>query len=97
MKIFLWFWATVVLTGIALDLSFVLQPGGVPSRWHAALAETTSVYGRTAVAEMERGGPEAAAAYLEELQKNANTAACLFNQDRTEIAGDACVRRSAGW
>lgn len=91
LKIFLWFWATVVLTGIALILSFVLQPGGVPSRWHAALGETASVYGRTTVAEMERGGPEAAAAYLEELQKNAHTTACLFSQDRTPIAGDGCT------
>ena len=91
LKRFLWFWATVVLTGIALVLTFVLQPGGVPSRWHAALGETARVYGRAAVAEMERGGPAAAAAYLEDLEKNAHTAACLFNRDGTEIAGNGCA------
>jgi two-component system sensor histidine kinase CpxA len=91
LKIFLWFWATVVLTGIALILSFVLQPGGVPSRWHAALGETASVYGRATVAELERGGPEAAATYLEELQRNAHTSACLFDREGAEIAGHACA------
>lgn len=101
LKMFLWFWATVVLTGIALILTFVLQPGGVPSRWHAALGETARVYGRAAVAEMERGGPAAAAAYLDDLERNAHTAACLFNQDGTEIAGNGCasfhgLMRSAG-
>ena len=57
LKIFLWFWATVVLTGIALIITFGLQPGGVPARWHAALGETARVYGNAVVAEMERGGP----------------------------------------
>jgi two-component system sensor histidine kinase CpxA len=90
LKVFLWFWATVVLTGIALILTFVLQPGGVPARWHAALGETARVYGRAAVAEMERGGPAAAAAYLDDLETNAHTAACLFNQDGSEIAGNGC-------
>src|SRR6516162_769901 len=91
LKIFLWFWATVVLTGIALIITFGLQPGGVPARWHAALGETARVYGNAAVAEMERDGPSAAAAYLDDLERNAHTAACLFNQDGTEIAGNGCA------
>ena len=91
LKIFLWFWATVVLTGITLIFSFLLLPGGVPSRLHAALGETASVYGRAAVAELEGGGPEAAATYLEDLRKNAHTSACLFNREGTEIAGHDCA------
>src|SRR5215469_18062016 len=91
LKIFLSFWATVVLTGIALIFSFVLQPGGVPSRWRAALGETASVYGRAAVAELESRGPVAAATYLEELQTNGHTSACLFDAQGTEIAGHACA------
>jgi len=91
LKIFLWFWATVVLTGIALIITFGLQPGGVPARWHAALGETARVYGNAAVAEMERDGPSAAAAYLDDLERNAHTAACLFDLDGTEIAGNGCA------
>ena len=91
LKIFLWFWATVVLTGITLIFSFLLQPGGASFRIHAALGETASVYGRAAIAELEGGGPEAAATYLEDLRKNAHTSACLFNREGTEIAGHDCA------
>jgi two-component system sensor histidine kinase CpxA len=91
LKIFLWFWATAVLTGVALMLTFVLQPQGVPARWHAALGETARVYGKAAVAELERGGPSAAAAYLGDLHNQAHTSACLFTHDGAEIAGDDCA------
>lgn len=91
LKIFLWFWITAILTGIALVLMWVLQPGGVPSRWHAALSETARVYGNAAVGEMERGGPAAAAAYLDDLHRNALTNACLFDEQGREIAGHECA------
>ncbi|HWC15885.1 MAG TPA: HAMP domain-containing sensor histidine kinase, partial [Terriglobales bacterium] len=89
-KIFLWFWATAILTGIALILSFLLQPEGVPARWHMALAETARMYGRAAVREFELGGHTAVATYLEDLSQNAHTQACLFSQSGTEIAGSTC-------
>jgi two-component system sensor histidine kinase CpxA len=90
LKIFLSFWATAFLTGIALILSFFLQPGGVPARWHSALSETARMYGRAAVRGLEVGGYKAAAGYLGDLSQNAHTQACLFNRDGTEIAGNTC-------
>jgi two-component system sensor histidine kinase CpxA len=90
LKMFLWFWLTAILTGIALVLSFVLQPGGIPTRWHAALTETAGVYGRAAAGEFERGGVAAAAGYLDELFANAHTNSCLYDPDGREIAGHAC-------
>ena len=87
LKIFLWFWATAILTGIALILSFILQPGGVPARWHEALAETARVYGRAAVGELERGGPPALGRYLDDLARSAHTRACLFDRNGNEIDG----------
>ena len=90
LKIFLWFWATAILTGIALILTFFLQPGSVPARWHMALSETARMYGRAAVGEMEHGGSSAVAAYLGDLSQNAHTQACLFDHDGTEVAGKAC-------
>jgi len=90
-KIFLWFWATALLTAIALLLTFVLQPGGVPARWHAALSATAQMYGRAAVGEVERGGAEAVASYLDDLNRNAHTQACLFDADGNAIAGHGCV------
>jgi len=90
LKIFLWFWATAILTAIALLLTFVLQPGGVPARWHAALGATAQMYGRAAVGEMERGGSPAVANYLDDLDRNAHTQACLFDADGNPIAGHSC-------
>src|SRR5947209_4574428 len=90
LKIFLWFWATAILTAVALILTFVLQPGGVPARWHMALSETARMYGRAAVGEMERGGTVAVADYLQDLSRSAHTRACLFDQNGTEISGNAC-------
>src|SRR5690348_8496609 len=90
LKIFLWFWATAIATGIALILSFILQRGGVPDRWHAALSQAAGIYGRAAVEEMERGGPPAVTAYLEDLSRTARTQACLFDQNGTHISGARC-------
>jgi len=101
LKIFLWFWATAIVTGVALILSFVLQRGGIPERWHAALSEAAGIYGKAAVGEMERGGRPALAAYLDDLARSAHTQACLFAQNGTAIAGAKCtsfrslVRRAA--
>jgi two-component system sensor histidine kinase CpxA len=101
LKIFLWFWATAIATGIALILSFVLQRGGIPERWHAALSQAAGIYGKAAVGEMERGGRPALAAYLDDLARSAHIQACLFDQNGTAIAGAKChsfrslVRRTA--
>jgi two-component system, OmpR family, sensor histidine kinase CpxA len=91
LKIFFWFWLTAILTGIALVLSFVLQPGSIPARWHAALTETAGVYGRAAAGEFERRGAAAASGYIDELFTNARTSACLYEADGLEIAGRACT------
>jgi two-component system, OmpR family, sensor histidine kinase CpxA len=91
LKIFLWFWATAILTAVALLVTFVLQPGGVPAQWHAALGATAQMYGRAAVGEMEAGGAPAVANYLDDLDRNAHTEACLFDADGNPIAGHDCA------
>jgi two-component system sensor histidine kinase CpxA len=91
LKIFLWFWATVILTGIALVLTFILQPAGAPGQWHAGLAETARVYGKAAVSELEHGGTTAVAAYLDDLDRNSHLQACLFTSNKVEIAGRSCA------
>src|SRR5215469_1108049 len=90
LKIFLCFWATAIVTGIALILSFVLQPGGIPDRWHFGLSEAAGIYGKAAVGEMERGGRPAVTAYLDDLARNAHTEACLFGQNGIAISGARC-------
>src|SRR5690348_1138331 len=90
LKIFFWFWATAILTGIALLLSFFFQKGGVPARWHMALTETARMYGRAAVQELEFGGSGAVEGYLEDLSRNAHMQACLFSENGTAMFGSGC-------
>jgi two-component system sensor histidine kinase CpxA len=90
LKIFLWFWATVILTGIAFVVTFILQPGGVPAQWHAGMSATARMYGNIAVEEADQGGPAAAEAYLSDIHRQAKLHACLYGQDGTLFAGDGC-------
>jgi two-component system sensor histidine kinase CpxA len=90
LKIFLWFWATVIATGVALILTFILQPRSVPSQWHATLMETAHSSGAIAVNEAERGGDSAAAAYIDRIQGETHLRTCLFDQAGSLIAGSDC-------
>jgi two-component system, OmpR family, sensor histidine kinase CpxA len=90
LKIFLWFWATVIATGIALVLTFILGPRSVPSQWHATLIETAHSSGAIAVDEAERGGDSAAAAYIERIEGETHLRTCLFDQAGSPVAGSDC-------
>ena len=90
LKIFLWFWATVIATGVALILTFILEPRSVPSRWHATLQDTARYSGAIAVEEAERGGAPAASAYLERIERETSLRACLFDSAGGLIAGGDC-------
>jgi two-component system, OmpR family, sensor histidine kinase CpxA len=92
LKIFLWFWATVIATGIALILTFILEPRSVPSRWHATLQDAARYSGAIAVEEAERGGPPAASAYIERFEHETRLRACLLNSAGGLIAGSDCGR-----
>lgn len=82
LKIFLWFWATVILTGVALILTFVLQPDGVPAQWHVALTETARIYGKAAVGELERGDQSKLRLIWKTSQKAPTSGlACLTNME----------------
>ena len=89
-RIFLWFWATVVLTGISLVLAFVLQPHSVPSRWHASLEDTAEYFGAAAVSVLEQGGAPAASRYIDQISRDAHIHACLFDAAGVALAGPAC-------
>jgi two-component system sensor histidine kinase CpxA len=90
LKIFLWFWATVIVTGIALVLTFIFGPRSVPSQWHATLMETAHSSGAIAVDEAERGGDSAAAAYIGRIQSETHLKTCLFDLAGSLVAGSDC-------
>lgn len=90
LKIFLWFWATAIVTGIALVLTFLLQPRGVPAQWHSTLEETARYSGKVAIETLEREGAPAASAYLDRLVHDTYLKACLFDTSGGVIAGSNC-------
>jgi two-component system sensor histidine kinase CpxA len=90
LKIFLWFWATAILTGVALVLAFVLQRDSVPERWHAMLEDSARFSGTLAVETFERDGPTSAASYLSKLETNSHVRTCLFNHEGRPISGGGC-------
>jgi two-component system, OmpR family, sensor histidine kinase CpxA len=90
LKIFFWFWATVIATGVALILTFILEPRSVPSRWHATLTDTARYSGTIAVETAERDGVGSASAYLRRVARETHITACLFDSAGIAIAGNDC-------
>jgi two-component system sensor histidine kinase CpxA len=90
LKIFFWFWATVIVTGVALVLTFILEPRSVPSRWHATLFDTARYSGTFAIETAERDGIAATTAYLRRMQHATHRTACLFDSAGRVLAGSDC-------
>jgi two-component system sensor histidine kinase CpxA len=90
LKIFLWFWATAILTGISLVLAWVLQPPSVPSRWHAGFEDSARYYGTAAAGAFEQGGAYAASEYIHRLSQDAGIHGCLFDDAGHPLAGEFC-------
>jgi len=90
LKIFLWFWATVIATGVALVLTFIMEPRSVPSRWHATLTDTARFSGTIAAETAERDGDASATAYLQQIAQSTHMRACLFDAAGSVVAGNTC-------
>lgn len=89
-RIFLWFWLTVIVTAIALLVTLILQHNSVPERWHGMLISTAQYSGNVTIAEMQRGGVSAVATYFGELEREGHLQACLFDATGNVIAGQRC-------
>jgi two-component system sensor histidine kinase CpxA len=92
LKIFLWFWATVIATGIALIATWIiLQPKNAPYSSQTSLADTAWVSGTSAANELEQHGASAASAYMGQLSQKAHMKSCLFDASGNVIAGGDCA------
>jgi two-component system, OmpR family, sensor histidine kinase CpxA len=90
LRIFLWFWMTMIATAIALVLTFVFQRTSVPDRWRGMLGSTARYSGTMAIAELERRGTAAAGDYLDELERQGHLQACIFDGGGIALAGKHC-------
>jgi two-component system, OmpR family, sensor histidine kinase CpxA len=91
LKIFLWFWATVIVTAISLVVAFAILSGNGFSQSHAILTETARQSGAMAIEEVELHGPAAASAYLARLEDQTHLRTCLFDASGSVIAGGNCA------
>ncbi|HMI50810.1 MAG TPA: ATP-binding protein [Candidatus Saccharimonadales bacterium] len=89
-KIFLWFWITGTLTGIAsvLAVLFLHHPPKQPSS--RVFQDTALAYGTAAVDVLEEEGRSAAADYIRELSKNTRIQGCIFDDGANALAGERC-------
>ena len=80
LKIFLWFWITVIATGIALVVTWIiLQPKNAQSQIQTILADTALASGTATVDELEQAGTSAASAYMQEFSQKSHLKTCLFD------------------
>jgi two-component system sensor histidine kinase CpxA len=91
LKIFLWFWATVIVTAISLVAAFVILSGNGVSQSHTTMTETARQSGAMAVEEVELHGAPAASAYLARLEDQTHLQACLFDVSGNVLAGSNCA------
>lgn len=90
LKIFLWFWATFIVTEVSLVLVWVLQPASVPSLWHAGFEDTARYFGTAATGTFEQEGTAAASEYIHRLSEDAHIHGCLFDNAGLPLAGEFC-------
>jgi two-component system sensor histidine kinase CpxA len=92
LKIFLWFWATVIVTGVALIATWIiLQPKNAPAQSQTTLGDAAWVSGTSIIDALERQGPAAASEYLAQVSQNTHMKSCLFDPAGNIIAGGNCA------
>lgn len=92
LKMFLWFWVTVIVTGIALVATWIfLQPKNVQSELQTNLENIAWISGTSTVDVLESKGVFAASAYVEQLRQKTHLKSCLFNDSRHLILGRNCA------
>jgi two-component system, OmpR family, sensor histidine kinase CpxA len=92
LKIFLWFWITVIAAGIALVATWIiLQPKNVQSQIQTTLAGAAWASGNGAVDVLEREGSSAASVYMQEFSQRSHLKTCLFDTSGQAISGSDCA------
>src|SRR3569833_962408 len=89
-KIFLWFWATVLITAIASAITFWIRAHSSSFQWHASLIEKARSAKKTAIQIYEDSGPVPTIKYLVQLKREYLLNSCLFDRSRNVLAGRDC-------
>jgi two-component system sensor histidine kinase CpxA len=87
LKIFLWFWTTVLLIGMAIVITWSLQPEIVFTRWQALMTEALATHAQTVAEILEHQGREAAASYVQRLNRIGRMQTVLLDDRGQPIIG----------
>jgi two-component system sensor histidine kinase CpxA len=87
LKIFLWFWITVLLIGVAIVITWSLQPEIVFTRWQALMTEALATHAQNIAEIVERQGPDAAANYLQRLNRIGRMQTVLLDERGQPLIG----------
>jgi len=87
LKIFLFFWITVLLIGAAVVITWSLQPEIVFTRWQALMTEALATHAQNAAEIFERQGPGAAANYIQRLNYAGRMQAVLEDERGQPLIG----------
>ena len=90
-KVFLWFWATVLLTGISVVIAFLLQGQSSQSHGRENLLNTARYFGSASALAFEQENSASASRYLDELYREQHIHACLFDSSANLVAGTNCA------
>lgn len=88
-KIFLWFWATVILMGAALVITWNMQPDVIVSRWRNSTGDAVSFYAQSSAEELDRYGSDALQKYFQRLESSTRMRAALYDDAGKLIVGTA--------
>ena len=90
LKIFLWFWATAILTGLTLVGVVMFQNRQIRPQDHEGLIDTVRYFGTAAANITEQQGSQSGTEYLRKLSQDVRMRSCLFESTGKPIAGDLC-------
>ena len=87
LRIFLSFWAIVLLFILTVAVTVMMQPETIMSRWRSATSNATAMYAQTCAEEFDRYGDQALRNYLQRLEASAHMRAAVYDDKGTLLAG----------
>jgi two-component system sensor histidine kinase CpxA len=87
LKIFLWFWATMLVVGGSMVAIYSMQRDIFVNRWRASMEEALSLYAGTAAQEFDHYGLNGLNGYLERLETNSGIHGYLMDTDGMGVSG----------
>jgi signal transduction histidine kinase len=95
LRILLWFWASIVLVALALELAVVATSTPAEVRIHRFSDSVLTDRAREAVAILDRDGPSRVTRFFDELERTTRIRALLLDAAGHEVSGRPVPARAA--